>query len=44
MYCGFEPCGAKVISIIILKADLVKIGYFAVKEIPTSVSINSLCL
>ena len=44
MYCGFEPCRVRVITVIIVKADLVKISYFAVREIPRSVSVNSLWL
>lgn len=42
MYCGFELCGEKVISMIILKADVVNISYFAVKETPSNLSINSI--
>lgn len=42
MYCGFEPCREKVITMIILKAEVVYISYFAVKETPSSLSINSI--
>lgn len=41
MYCGFELCREKVITMIILKAD-VNINYFAIKETPNSLSVNSI--
>lgn len=42
MYCGFELCEGKVITMIIFKADFVYISYLAVKETPSSLSINTI--
>lgn len=39
MYCRSELYGEKVITMILLKADVVYISYFTVKETPISLSI-----
>lgn len=40
MSCGFEPSKEIVLTIIILKADLVKMSYFAINKVFRSVPIR----